>query len=270
VPRSRWTLATILHQSEWLRLHTCAGLWQLMRRLAIHYKRARSYIHSPDEHYQAKLALIAEARQEVAADPERCVLLYQDELTYYRQPSESWAYEQAGHHQPLARRTQQRNTFHRVAAALNAHTGQVVYYQADRMGVVQLRHFYRAVVAAYPRTECIYLVQDNWPVHFHPNLLSGLMPQGCPWPPKLSHSWSVTTVQMWQQPPLPIQILCLPTYASWCNPIEKLWRWLKQEVLHLHTMAEDWPGLRRQVATFLDRFADESPDLLRYVGLLPD
>ncbi|MBK9008807.1 MAG: transposase [Anaerolineae bacterium] len=26
--------------------------------------------------------------------------------------------------------------------------------------------------------------------------------------------------------------LLFPTYASWLNPIEKLWKWLKQEVLH--------------------------------------
>ena len=33
---------------------------------------------------------------------------------------------------------------------------------------------------------------------------------------------------------LPLQLVELSTYASWCNPIEKLWRKLKQELFHLH------------------------------------
>ncbi|MGQ9628202.1 MAG: transposase [Anaerolineae bacterium] len=43
-------------------------------------------------------------------------------------------------------------------------------------------------------------------------------------------------------------MLCLPTYASWFNPIEKLWRWLKQDVLHLHRLNEDWQALIQRVA----------------------
>jgi transposase len=69
---------------------------------------------------------------------------------------------------------------------------------------------------------------------------------------------------------LPIQLICLPTYASWLNPIEKLWRWLKQDVLHLHCLSQDWPALKQAVATFLDGFATGSDSLLRYVGLLPN
>jgi hypothetical protein len=66
---------------------------------------------------------------------------------------------------------------------------------------------------------------------------------------------------------LPIQLLNLPTYASWLNPIEKLWGWLKQDVLHLHCQSDDWPHLKTRVAEFLDQFMAPSPDLLRYVGL---
>ncbi|MGB9722998.1 MAG: transposase [Chloroflexia bacterium] len=58
----------------------------------------------------------------------------------------------------------------------------------------------------------------------------------------------------------------LPTYASWLNPIEKRWRWLKQEVLHLHRWAHDLDQLRRQVWAFLDQFAEGSEALLHYVG----
>ena len=64
-------------------------------------------------------------------------------------------------------------------------------------------------------------------------------------------------------------MLTLPTYASWLNPIEKLWRWLKQEVLHLHRFSDAWDELKEHVDQFLATFSGGSDDLLHYVGLLP-
>ena len=55
------------------------------------------------------------------------------------------------------------------------------------------------------------------------------------------------------------------------NPIEKLWRKLRQEVTLLHRWADDLTALRTQVDHFLEQFAHGSVALLRYVGLkIPD
>jgi len=62
----------------------------------------------------------------------------------------------------------------------------------------------------------------------------------------------------------------LPTYAPWLNPIKKSWRWLRDNVLALHRLADDWDAPLARVAAFLDQFADESDALLHYVGLLGD
>ena len=67
-----------------------------------------------------------------------------------------------------------------------------------------------------------------------------------------------------------IESLWLPTSAPWTNPIEKLWRWLRQELLPQHRWATAWKTLLAQLAAFFDRFTDGSLALLRYVGLLPD
>jgi hypothetical protein len=67
-----------------------------------------------------------------------------------------------------------------------------------------------------------------------------------------------------------IEPVWLPTYAPWLNPIEKLWRWLRQDVLKMHRLAAHWSELRKRVNTFLDQFAEGSADLLRYVGLSGD
>lgn len=264
--RSRWSLPTLLQSCSWLRLQTTPGLWQLLQRLGIHYKRGREYVHSPDEHYLEKLALIAAQRQRTQVEPERYVLIYVDELTYYQQPSLSSDYALQGHQQPLARRSYQRNRWFRVVAGLNALTGQVTYRQRSQVTTRALADFWTQLGATYPQAERIFVVLDNWPVHFHPDAIAGLETQTWSWPPYVPANWHLT-----RQPPavrLPIQLLCLPTYASWCNPIEKLWRWLKQELLHLHRLSHDWTGLKEEVQAFLDRFQGASPELLRYTGLL--
>ena len=66
---------------------------------------------------------------------------------------------------------------------------------------------------------------------------------------------------------MPIQLVPLPTYASWLNPIEKLWRWLRQDLGHRHPWADDLPALRAAIARFLTQFAEGSDDLRHYVGL---
>jgi len=67
-----------------------------------------------------------------------------------------------------------------------------------------------------------------------------------------------------------IEPVWLPTYASWLNPIEKVWRWLRQQVLHRHRLSDRWAELKQRVAQFFEQFADGSLKLLKYVGLLGD
>src|SRR5947209_5804570 len=189
----------------------------------------------------------------------RRVLLYQDELTYYRQPSLARAYEARGRRQPLAVRSHAANTATRAAATLDPFTGRVVPWQGTRFDIPQVVGFYRQVRAAYPEAEQIDIVQDNWPVHFHPDVLVALEPQIQPWPLYRPRHWaeapSPEAVRRWGGLNLPIQLIPLPTYASWTNPIEKLWRKGKQEVLHLHRWAGQLPVLREEFLRFLAQYA---------------
>ena len=269
-PQSRWTLQRIRGVCDWLRVDTDGGMSRLLKRLKISRKRAREYVRSPDPDYRARLELIEAVRRRVEETPERYVLLYLDELTYFRQPAVSYDYAAQGHEQPLARRGYGTNTRFRTAAALNALTGQVTYRHRSRIGVSELVQLYQDIRTDYPSADCIYVVQDNWPVHFHPNLLRHLEPQTWPFPWYTPANWQAFDPASIVPEPLPIQLLCLPSYASWCNPIEKLWRWLRQDVLHLHRQVDDWPALRQRVDDFLAQFRSGSQPLLHYVGLLPD
>ncbi len=200
-------------------------------------------------------------------DPETSIFLFQDEFTFYRQPRLAWAYEAVGKQQPLAELGWRSNLAWRIAAGLNGYTGQVTYIQGFHIGIRQLLQLYQQIVLTYPQVTRIYIAQDNWPVHYHPDVCLALQLQEWKWSPTLPSNWPTQASPKAKPLNLPIRLLPLPTYASWTNPIEKLWRLLQQEVLHLHRYADDWPGLKQRVWTFLDQFGDGSQDLLKYVGL---
>lgn len=269
--RARWRLSDLLWACDWLNPISLGGLSKLLDRLGISYQRGRDHVHSPDPLYPEKRAFVQQVVAEAQASAGRVVALFQDELTYYRQPTIAWAYAKRGQQAPRAQRSHQTNTATRVTAVLNPLDGQVDYWQGSRISTDRLVSFYQQVRQAYPLAEQLYLVQDNWPVHYHPDVLVALEEQESDWPRSVPKHWptepSATAKRRYGALQLPIQLVSLPTYASWLNPIEKLWRWLKQDVLHLHRLSDRLTELRASVNRFLDHFAVGSLDLLRYVGL---
>lgn len=278
--KSRWDLGLISQVCDWLAVNHPSSLSQLLKRLRISYKRGRSYVHSPDPHYDQKMDMIAQCLLKVWYAPEKYVLLYQDEFSIYRQPTVARDYEQMGEFQPLARRSHKSDTQFRGMGALNAITGQVTYQQAYKANVRQLTMFYDMIAEDYPQADTIYMVQDNWPVHHHPDLLIHLQPQHFQFPIHKPKNWPDEPSPKARRDAekrkakgvtkLPIKILQLPTYASWANPIEKLWRWARQSIIHLHRLSDEWSELKQRVCDFILSFRRGSNELLRYVGLLPD
>jgi transposase len=216
-----------------------------VRRLGLRVRRGRGYQHSPDPAYDAKLAAVTAAQALARPAPDRVVLLYQDELTYHRRPTLASALAPRGSDQPRAALGYRANTQRRIACCLDAFTGRLTCWQRAHFDRATLRRFYQAVAAAYPEAERIYLVQDNWPVHTHPELVAALADG-------------------------PITLVPLPTYAPWTNPVEKVWRALHADVLHLHPFGDDWGGLQAAVAAWLAQWAEDSPTLLQTVGLWTD
>jgi hypothetical protein len=247
---------------------------QLLDRLKITWKGARAHIHSPDPDYQAKVDYIKELKEEVRASNGKLALAYLDEVTFYRQPTLANAYEERGHRQPLAELSYRSNNHSRVIATLDAFDGRVIFLPRYRIGIPEIVTFYQQVSQTYVElgAKRIYVVQDNWPIHTHPDVLVSLEEQEARWPYYRPKRWSTEPTELavskYKDLNLPIQLVMLPTYASWCNPIEKLWRKLRQELLHLHQLADDFSKLKEEVYKFLRQFAEGSLDLLRYVGLL--
>jgi len=258
----------------WLQARSPSAISRLLHALRIVLRRARDHVHSPDPDYAAKRAEIAAGIATARQPAARTVTLFLDEVTIHRQPTVAPAYAARGGDAPHAERSLRADALTRVLAALDVATGQVVWVRQTRITVATLVHFCAQLVATYPDADQINLVLDNWPVHFHPDLLVALEPQTPLTPFVTPPNWPTTArpaaVKRWGDWHLPIRLIGLPTYASWLNPIEKLWRKLRQEVTHLHRWADDLPGLRVAIDAFLAHFATDSSDLLRYTGLLPN
>lgn len=243
VARARWRLVDLRQVLPWLAHYTLAGIWRALRRLGGRTKRGRLSVHSPDPHYAEKCFAIEQVCALAQQQPQRVRVFYGDEFSLYRQPSLAARFAPRGH-RPKARLAPRATTRYRVSGALDVVSGQVHYTTGAKMGVKGLCAFLAQLRARSPHHRLV-LIWDNWPVHQHPDVLA-------------------------QAAALHIRLLWLPTYAPWTNPIEKLWRWLKQTLLHHHRLADRWDDLKGAALAFLDQFATDSSALLRYVGLLPD
>jgi hypothetical protein len=238
---SRWTLDTIRVSFDWLADYSLSGVWRVLDRLDLRLRSARVQQFSPDPQYADKVIDLEMALWEARRYPRSVVAVFLDEMGFSRwpDPASDWAGEP-----PLADRRKANNGLWRLIGGLNALTGQVTYLDAYIVGRAKVTEFYGQLVEAYPRARRLYVIQDNWSIHSHADVLAALME--------------------WPQ----VEPVWLPTYAPWLNPIEKLWRWLKQDVLKMHRLADNWVMLRGRVRSFLDQFADGSQRLLEYVGLL--
>lgn len=268
---TRWTLSILGATVSWLNDMSIPGVRSVLRRLGISYKRGRPYMRSPDVEYTQKLASVKQALEQTAQNPETHAAFYQDEFAFHRHPTIAKDWTQTGTKHPLAHQSLHDDETCYGIGALNAHTGDLVYQQTESATVVATHALYSEICLRYPNTEHIFIIQDNRPVHLHPNLLAALLPQTTSFHKPLPPSWKgKLSKKIGELAKLPIEILQLPTYAPWTNPIEKLWRWVRQSVLHLHRLADDWQALQQRVMAFMQQFRGGSEKLLRYVGLLPD
>lgn len=243
IARSRWTLPLLRQHCPALKhLTTDGGVWRRLRKWRIAHKQGRLHLHSPDPAYQTKVEAVRQALEQSRSQPEAVRLLYADEVSFYRQPVGGGCWFEQGKQTLRADLSHSSNTRYRIAGALDTCTGQVHWHGASKVGVKALCRWLGMIRSFYGESLRLVVAWDNWPVHKHETVEAAAQRNR-------------------------IEFLYLPTYAPWTNPIEKLWRKMKQETLRLHRHSDDWTGLRERVAAFLNRFAAPSPDLLRYVGL---
>jgi DDE superfamily endonuclease len=237
---SRGTLRTVRVSVAWLTGYSLSGVWRVRHACELGWHPARARLFSPDPDYRSQVRRLHRCWRAAARHPKRVVALCLDEFGYRRWPevAPTWGLAtavapRAGTNQPW-----------RTMGALNVLTGPVSYLDGYLVGRRQVIEFYAQLDHAYPAADLLYVIQDNWHIHTHAEVLTALARY-----PRIRPVW-------------------LPTYAPWLNPIEKLWRWVRQDILQMHRGVEDWPQVKQRVRAFLAQFAHSSADLLRYVGLV--
>jgi hypothetical protein len=182
----------------WLKDYTLSGVWRLLHRHGLHIRAARVRQHSPDPDYMTKVERLLSCLRDAAAHPDEVAVVFLDEMGYYRWPKEGHAWSQAAPAPaPLADRDGPNNKQWRVIGALNALSGRVDYLDSYIIGRAKVIEFYRQLETAYSDVRRLYVVQDNWSIHRHDEVVAALS--------ELPH----------------IEPVWLSTYAPWLNPIEE-------------------------------------------------
>jgi len=240
----RYRLEVVRATFDWMAEYTLSGVWRLLDRLGVGWKHGYINYWSPDPHYRTKVRFIEKCLKIVATDPLHNVAVFVDEMSYHRWPTPAADWYPRADGSPRAVQGNCNNTQWRVIGGLNAYTGQVTYRQNYIVGREQVILFHQQLYEQYRQMDNVFVIEDNWNVHTHPEVQAAVAAL-----PSIKMAW-------------------LPTYACWLNPIEKLWKWLRQIGLHRHRMSDCWPELKQRVGQFFDQFWDGSDELLRYVGLL--
>ena len=148
--------------------------------------------------YAEKVARLDACLREAAAEP-RTVVLCLDEMGFTRWPAPGPAWSpRAPAAGPVATRAGTTRQQWRLIGGLNAITGQVDWLDNDSVGRERVIALYQQLDARYAAAERLYVVQDNWSIPRHQEVLAALATL-----PRIEPVW-------------------LPTYAPWLNPIEKL------------------------------------------------
>jgi hypothetical protein len=211
----------------WGRDASLRGIARILDRLGITWQRARRHGPRPDPHDQAKLQEIADVVEDARAHPNQVVTVDRDDVTVTRRPTLANGYGRAGADQVRAERSRATDGDLRIVGRLDVVTGQVVTRRAKTMGLATLAPFFPDRRAAYPEAERIDVILDNWPVHFHSDVLVALEPQTTRWafsrPGNGPATPSGRAVRRAGDVRRPIQLMPLPTYASWRRLIASSW-----------------------------------------------
>lgn len=241
-----WSLKRIQAEFAFLAKYTLSGIWHLLQRQKIRLRQGRPQQYSPDPKYKEKEQHLLARLAEVGQQPDQEVLVFADEFTYHHWPLAAATWSPQDEPPPLAERAAPGEQQQRIVGGVNAWQGQLTYLEAKAITGVVFGQFLRRVHKAYPEAERITVVVDNWSTHKAKAVLNVLH----------------------QLPRL--ELLFLPTYSPWLNPIEKLWDWVKEAILRMHPFAGRWSALKDEVSDFLDQFAVGSTELLRRIGLTGD
>src|SRR5260221_13998647 len=135
-PPSRWSVRTIRASVAGLANYSRSGVWRLLQRLHLQRRPLRAQLYSPDPDYAAKVAHLEHCVREAVRRPAEVVLLFLDEMGYYRWPARAcdWMLAGPGVAASPLHKAGPTNRQQRLIGALNALNGQVEYLDHYLLG----------------------------------------------------------------------------------------------------------------------------------------
>ena len=177
--------------------------------------------------------------------PEKYVTIYTDECSAYRRPilSQMWF--------PFAQKPKVFGGFRmnipgRIIGGVNSVSGDLTFRIVKKTTVNELIKYYTMLPAHYPKAEKIFVILDNWPVHFHDKVLKAI-----------------------EKYPT-IEFIPLPTYAPWLNKIERLWLFMKKKISHMHPYGDSLKKHMNAIENVLTSLNDRKDFIIKYLGLCID
>ena len=74
-PHTRWTLSALQAGVPWFWQYSLSGIWRILAKHKLRWKRGRDHLLSPDPAYLEKVAHLRRIEAQVAAQPATAVLL---------------------------------------------------------------------------------------------------------------------------------------------------------------------------------------------------
>ena len=237
--QTRWTLRSLGEVVPWLEALSLPGIHQIISRLGLSYKRARDYVRSPDADYAEKLSRIQQALEEARENQKLALWFTKTSLvSLYNRHSQKTGRRRGRNILWHARVISQRRPA--MASVRSTLTPEMLFISKSKAArSSHCIHFIRRFANATQTLNASIRSKTTGQYTFMPILWQPCCHRQHPLRSRSQENWSDTpSKKIGEFEKLPIEILQLPTYASWTNPIEKLWRWARQSVIHLHRLRQ--------------------------------
>jgi transposase len=213
---------------------------QLLKNLGFSYQKAAFVSDHLDERKRQEWRTITWPQLLRRATAQRALLLFGDEASFPQWGTLTYTWARRGQ-QPLVKTSGKRKGY-KVFGLIDYFTGSFFYQgQEGRLNSAAYIAFLTRVLAH--TSQSIILIQDGAKYHT-----------------------STETKAFFAQNAARLQVVQLPTYSPDYNPIEKLWKKIKQHDTHLHYFPT-FEALTEKVEQALLKFANAPEEVLALCGL---
>lgn len=229
-PSGRWTAAMIqsLILQHWGKEYATKYISELLNGLGLSHKKMELFSHREDIKAREKWKNETWPELVRKAQREGATILYEDESTFRMWSRNAYSWGEKGI--PLKGTAYMNNVFQKVFGALELQSGRFIFRQAESLKATEFSKFLKYLLTRY---NCkIYLVVDNGS----------------------SHKGQIIRDFLTKNER--IELVRLPVYSPQLNPIEKLWKQIKQERLHNRFFASE-KVFRKELLKALRLFQDQ-------------